>query len=365
MSPVAVLAAGGTGGHLFPAAALAEALAGRGWRPHLVTDRRGAAVAARGGAWRLSALPAAGLAGRGAAGRALALPLLAAGLARSLLLLRREAPAAVVGFGSYASVPPGLAAGLLRIPLLVHEANAVLGRANRLLARRARVLATAFRAVRGAPPACPRAHVGMPVRAGIEALGARAYRPPAAKGPARLLVTGGSQGARAVGRIVPAALARLDGALRARLDVLQQARPEDVDAVRAAYRDAGIRARVVPFVDDMAGALGRAHLALGRAGAATVAENAAAGRPAVYLPLPGAIDGHQDANAAAARRAGAGWVVREGPRAPGRLAALVGGLLAAPERLAGAARRAGALNPPGASGRLADLVVGLAGGGDR
>ncbi len=364
MSRVALLAAGGTGGHLFPATALAEVLRERGWLAHLVTDRRGARHVDPTDDLPCTVLPAAGIAGRGLWLRVAALPILGVGAVRAVSLMRRRRPAVVVGFGGYASVPAGLAARVRQVPLILHEANAVLGRANRLLASKAHLLATTFRSVARIPAELRPHQVGLPVRAEFEELATTDYEPPGPGDAVRLVVTGGSQGARALGIIVPAALAATDAATRRRLEVLQQARREMVDAVRAAYRDAGIRATVVPFIDDMAGALRRAHLVVGRAGAATVTENSVAGRPAIYIPLPSSIDGHQAANARAAVAAGAAWVVEEAAGAEAT-AQLMARLLVAPGCLAGAAANARSVVPAGAARRLADLVEGAAEGGAR
>ncbi len=355
MTRTVILAAGGTAGHLFPALALAEVLRERGWQIRLLTDHRGAGHVPDAAGVPCTVVPAAGIAGRNPWSRVQALSLLGLGAVRAVAVFRRCRPAVVVGFGGYASVPSGLAARVRRIPLILHEANAVLGRANRMLAARAHTLATTFRSVAGAPARPPVRQVGLPVRRAFEDLAGVPYDPPGPEGPVRLVVTGGSQGSRALGGIVPAALAGAAGALRQRVEVVQQARPEAVAAAAAAYRSAGIRSTVVPFIKDMAGALRSAHLVVGRAGAATVAESAVAGRPAVYVPLPSAIDGHQAANAAAAAASGAAWVVDEAAGAAA-MRALLERLLAAPEALAAAAAAARAVVPAGAAGKLAELV---------
>lgn len=350
-----MLAAGGTGGHLFPAIALAAALSERGWRTHLVTDRRGAQHVRTESRLSCSVLPAAGVAGRGLWASATALPVLGLGVIGAIRLLHRRRPAVVVGFGGYASVPAGIAARIRRVPLVLHEANAVLGRANRMLASRAHTLATTFRRVANVPDRVRAKQVGLPVREGFERLLPAGYQPPSESGPIRIVVTGGSQGARALGTIVPAALAAISAETRSRLDVLQQARQEMHEEVRAAYRAAGIRASVLSFIEDMAGALSSAHLVIGRAGAATVTENSVAGRPAIYIPLPSSIDGHQQANAAAAVAVEAAWVMPESDGAEG-LADLVSQLLGSRERLAAAALRAPQVVPADAAAKLADLV---------
>ncbi len=355
MTRLAILAAGGTGGHLLPATALAETLRERGWLPHFVTDRRALPHFRADVELPLTILPAAGLADRSVWERAKAIPVLGLGALQALLLQRRKRPAVVIGFGGYASLPAGVAAWLGRVPLIVHEANAVLGRANRFLASRANALAATFPNPAGLPAGVRASRVGLPIRAEFEDLASVAYVPPSADSAIRIVVTGGSQGARALGIMVPEALAGLPGSVRQRLEVLQQARPEMMDDVEDTYRVAGIRATVVPFIDELATALRDAHLIVCRAGAATVAENSVAGRPAVYIPLPTSIDGHQDANAGAATAVEAAWVVAE-KRGPKALGELVGTLLTAPERLAAAADNARRVVPAGAAGRLADLI---------
>ena len=279
MSPVYVLAAGGTGGHLFPAEAVARLLVEHGGAVHLLTDRRADAFAAAVPGVTIDRVRAGRLGG-GPLHAAYGLAELAVGIVQARRLLRRLAPAAVAGFGGYPSVPTMLAAARLDLPTLIHEQNVVLGRANRLLAPRARRIATGFAATQGLrdDDRVRAVHTGNPVRPAILAVGATPYMPPLET--IELLVTGGSQGARIFGEIVPPALARLPAELRARLRVSQQARPENKEEVAARYRELGIDAEIASFFDDMPARLRRAHLVLCRAGASTIAELAAAGRPA-------------------------------------------------------------------------------------
>ena len=355
--PIIALAAGGTGGHLFPAKALASALLTRGPRPVLVTDARGEAFEIAGHdlpVHRIAAKsPSGGWLRRLTGGGALAL-----GVFQARVLLARLAPAAVVGFGGFASVPTVVAARWLGLPVVLHEQNAVLGRANRLLARYATTIATSFDETAGVPAgdqAKTRA-IGNPVRDEIATLRDSAYSPPTGDRPVHLLITGGSQGARVFADILPPALAALPAALRARLRVAQQARQEDVARVTAAYRTSGIDAEVSSFFGDMARRLAAAHLLICRAGASTMAEIAAAGRPAVLVPYPHAMDDHQSANARAAADTGAAWLLAEGPLTVDDFRACLERALGDPAGLAAAAAAARRLDHPGAAEALVDLL---------
>lgn len=350
--PFVILAAGGTGGHLFPAEALARELAGRGTRVAIMTDRRSAARAQEAFAGReIFVLHGAGLAGRGARaiGAAAALTL---GIAQARTLLARAAPGAIVGFGGYPAVAPILAARLLRRrpALILHEQNAVLGRANRLLSNVADRLALSLDGTGRIPPSLPTTVTGNPVRPAIQALAGTPYHPPG-PGPIRLLILGGSLGARALSDLVPPAIAALPEALRHRLSVTQQCRPEDLARVRNAYTTLSIPAALSPFFPDMAPLLADAHLVVARAGASTVAELACAGRPALLIPLPGAIDDHQRANA---RLLGAEIADQTG-LTPTLLAARLTALLDDDALTASAARIATHARPDAAS-LLANLV---------
>ncbi|HUZ72269.1 MAG TPA: undecaprenyldiphospho-muramoylpentapeptide beta-N-acetylglucosaminyltransferase [Stellaceae bacterium] len=357
-----VLAAGGTGGHMFPAEALAGELIGRGFAVALVTDRRGQAFGDR--------LPQVALhrirAGRidaGIVGKVTAIAEIALGTFEAGRLLRALAPAAAVGFGGYPSVPTMLAATRQGLPTLLHEQNAILGRANRLLAPRVGTIATSFPSV-GALRAGHRARIvetGNPVRPAVVAHRATPYAAPG-DGRIALLVIGGSQGARVLSAVVPAALARLEPALRRRLVVMQQARPEDLAAVRSAYQESGIEAETATFFEDVPARLARAHLVIARAGASTVAELTTVGRPSVLVPYRYAADDHQSANAAALQEAAAAWVMAEAVFTAEALAARIAALVATPDTLVAAAVAAHRLGRPDAARRLADLVVAAAGG---
>ena len=361
MTGPVVIAAGGTGGHVFPAAALARGLRADGIEPVLITDRRGVVFGDELKGVACHSVRAARMAGRGPLARIGGAAMLAAGFAQARRLLRRCAPTVAVGFGGYASVPPVAAAASLRVPVLIHESNAVLGRANRLLARRAAAVATGFADSEwtGVGDAC--VHTGVPVRDAFLAARARGYAAPTADGPIRLLAVGGSQGASSHGRLIPRALASLPERLRRRLRVAQQCRSEDLESARATYAEAGVEADLRPFIDDVAARLAEAHLVVARAGASTIAEIAVVGRPAILIPYPFATDDHQTANARAVADAGGGWLAAESALdAPG-LARRLEALLddgAALERAAAGAR---AVGRPDSVERLVALIRELAG----
>jgi UDP-N-acetylglucosamine--N-acetylmuramyl-(pentapeptide) pyrophosphoryl-undecaprenol N-acetylglucosamine transferase len=354
-----VIAAGGTGGHFFPAEALAMTLSGRGYRPVLMTDGRSAGRGSQAFAeGDRHVLPGAGIAGRGLTKGIKAVGALTAGTFAAGRILRGLNAGAIVGFGGYPSVPPVVAARLsrLKIPVILHEQNAVLGRANRAMSRMATTLALSASPTAGVPEGARTALVGNPVRAAIAALADLPYLPPEADGPINLLVTGGSLGARVLSEVVPQALVALPADLRARLRVVQQARQEDGAAVRAAYEAAGIAAEVAPFFTDIPRHLGAAHLVIARAGASTTAELAVAGRPAILVPLPGAIDDHQTANAAALGQVGAAWVMPQPQFTAQAVTALLVTLLRDPAGLATAAVAARTQSRVSAVDALADLV---------
>ena len=358
MSAPIVIAAGGTGGHMFPAQALAAELAARGRELALVTDRRGAGFGDAIAGAAVFTVRASQVSGRSLPRRLRGLTDIAVGVVQARRLLRRLRPAGVIGFGGYASVPTVLAATQLGLPTVIHEQNAVLGRANRLLAPRVRVIATAFTAPAQLCPAdqAKAEHTGNPVRAAIAAIGEQPYPTPEPEATLELLVTGGSQGAEVMAEVVPTALAALPAALRRRLRVAQQCRAEDRARVRKTYEAAGIAADLETFFDDIPARLAVAQLGLERAGASTVAELTAAGRPAILVPYPLATDDHQLANARAVEAAGAAWTMAQAGFTPVTLAARIETFLVSPSRLAEAAAMARAVGLPGASARLADLV---------
>jgi UDP-N-acetylglucosamine--N-acetylmuramyl-(pentapeptide) pyrophosphoryl-undecaprenol N-acetylglucosamine transferase len=352
-----VIAAGGTGGHFFPAEALAAELVRRGRRVALMTDARAAKNSSNAFAGREQfVLSGAGIAGRGAWRAVLAAAALAAGTWQARGILARLDAAAVVGFGGYPSVAPVLATRLLRRrpTVVLHEQNAVLGRANRMLSNHADTLALSHAATAKLPAGAHTLLTGNPVRPAIAALAGQGYAPPAVE--IRLLVLGGSLGARVFSEVVPPALALLPQALRIRLSVTQQCRAEDLEGVRAAYAASGIAAELAPFFADMAALLRDSHLVIARAGASTVAELGVAGRPAVLVPLPGAIDDHQTANARSLADAGGAWMLPQPEFTPAELAQRISALMANPELLRAAAASAAGRGHADAAARLADLI---------
>jgi len=355
-----VIAAGGTGGHFFPAEALAATLIDRGQRVVLMTDSRSGGLNSAVFTGREQhVLAGAGIAGRGALRGLRAVGSLTLGVVQARAILARLGAAAVVGFGGYPSVAPVLAARLLRHrpAIILHEQNAVLGRANRFLARSADALALSFDDTTRVPEAAATVPTGNPVRPAIIALADTAYTAP--EGRIRLLVLGGSLGARVFSDVVPDGLRALPADLRAGLDVVQQCRPEDLERVRAAYATAGIAVELASFFPDVADRLRAAHLVIARAGASTVAELAVAGRPSVLVPLPGAIDDHQTANARALAHAGGARMIAQPDFTPAALAAALTDLLTNPAALVAAASAARSQARPDATNRLADLVQDL------
>jgi UDP-N-acetylglucosamine--N-acetylmuramyl-(pentapeptide) pyrophosphoryl-undecaprenol N-acetylglucosamine transferase len=353
-----VLAAGGTGGHMFPAQALARELLDRGLSVALVTDRRGGGFGPDLPQVETHRISAAGLTGRGLLGKLRGVLALGLGLVQARRLLKVFGGEVVVGFGGYPSVPTVLAGASLGLRVVLHEQNAVLGRANRLLAARADAIATSFDTV-AAIAESDRAKVhltGNPVRPAIAALGRRPYAVPGANDVLRLLVTGGSQGAAVFNEVVPAALCRLPEPLRRRLKVSQQVPGGAIEEVAAAYRDCGIACEPKGFFDDLPERLGAAHLVIGRAGASTVTELTAAGRPGLLVPLPTATDDHQTANAQCLAAAGGGWVMPQSAFTPEHLAERLSSLFANPALLARASRCAQAYGRERAAAALADVV---------
>lgn len=352
-----VIAAGGTGGHFFPAEALAAELLTRGHRIVLMTDARsGARTSPVFANHEQHVIKGAGIAGRGILRAAKALAALAAGIVQARAILANLQPALIVGFGGYPCVAPILAARLLRRrpAIILHEQNAVLGRANRFLARGTTNLALTLGDTGRLPKCVPMTVTGNPVRPAVAALAATAYEPPT--GRIYLLILGGSLGARIFSDIVPAALAELPNALKSRLSVVQQCRTEDLDRVRTAYAQDGIAADLSPFFPEIAARLATAHLVIARAGASTVAEITVAGRPSILVPLPGAIDDHQTANATALASRHAAWIMPQPAFTQANLATSLTTLLSNPAQLTAAAAAARAQARPDAAARLADLV---------
>jgi len=360
-SKVCVVAAGGTGGHMFPAEALARELQARGWRIVLATDHRGEAYAQAFPAEERIALDAA--TGRGPVGMAKAGVAIARGLFKARKALKRLDAAVVVGFGGYPSAPALLAALSQGRPTLVHEQNSVLGRTNRWLSPYVGAVAASFPNLRMVPHGVEArvSLIGNPVRPDIRALFDRPYAAPTARGPIHVLVTGGSQGARILSEAVPQALAALPAPLRKRLRVQQQSRPEMLETARAIYAGAGIEAEVAPFFGDMARRLATTHLVIGRAGASTCSELAVAGLPSLLIPLKIAMDDHQRFNARQLEEAGAAAVCLEDELTVDAMAGALNALLKDPQRLARMSDGARGVAKPDAAEALADLVERTAG----
>jgi len=359
-----LLAAGGTGGHLFPAEALAAALAQRGVAVELVTDARAARHAGAFPASAVHVIPSATVRSKkNPFSLAKTGTVLGYGLLKAWLTLPRLKPAVVVGFGGYPTIPPLFAATMHGIPTLIHEQNAVMGRANRMLAPRVRAIATGFPGILNREPAlaAKATHVGNPVRPAVIAAAATAYPPLDAAGPLSLLVFGGSQGARVMADIVPPAIERLDPALRKRLKIVQQAREEDLPRVRDTYAKLGVACEVAPFFKDLPARMAASHLIVSRSGASTVAELAVIGRPAILVPLPHALDQDQRANAGVLMDAGGAIRLDQAEFTPERLATEIAALAAAPQRLAAMAAAAKSSGTADAAARLADLVLRVAG----
>jgi UDP-N-acetylglucosamine--N-acetylmuramyl-(pentapeptide) pyrophosphoryl-undecaprenol N-acetylglucosamine transferase len=362
-APLILLAAGGTGGHLFPAEALGTELIARGVRVRLVTDHRAVRYSGMFTPDVIDVVPSETVRGRSPWALARTGAMLAAGTLRAAYLIQQLKPAAVVGFGGYPTLPPLIAARLLRVPSVIHDANAVMGRANRFLAGGVTAIATSLPGVLDREPQLrTKATVtGTPMRPAILSAAAVPFAAPEANGPLRLLVVGGSQGARVMADIVPSAIELLEPALWRRLMLVQQVRQEDMSRVRDVYDRSKINVELQPFFSDLPARLAASHLVISRSGAGTVAELAAIGRPSILVPLPGALDQDQFANAGVLEGVGGAIRIVQSDFTPARLSAEISALAAQPSRLmtmANGARSAGMLD---AAQRLADLVGRIAG----
>ncbi|HEX4408217.1 MAG TPA: undecaprenyldiphospho-muramoylpentapeptide beta-N-acetylglucosaminyltransferase [Xanthobacteraceae bacterium] len=359
--PPVLVTAGGTGGHLFPAEALATVLISRGTAVHLVTDHRAARFGGAFSESNIHVVASATLRGRDPISLVKTTTMLGRGLMQAWSLIGRLKPAAVIGFGGYPTIPPVLAAAWRGVPSLIHDANAVIGRANRLLAPRVRAIATTFPDMFDKTPAlaAKATLTGNPLRAAVIAAAAMPY--PAPQDPLRLLIFGGSQGARVMADVVPSAIGLLDPVLQSRLAIVQQARDEDLRRVRDTYARLGVAAETEPFFADLPARIAASHLVIGRSGASTVAELAAIGRPSILVPLPHALDQDQFANAGVLERVGGARRIIQDKFTPQRLADEVAGLAAAPARLTAMAAAAKSVGRLDAAERLADLVLQVAG----
>jgi UDP-N-acetylglucosamine--N-acetylmuramyl-(pentapeptide) pyrophosphoryl-undecaprenol N-acetylglucosamine transferase len=359
-----VLSAGGTGGHLFPAQALAGELQRRGRRIVVMTDRRGRHYESVFPGARIEQVPSATFVGS-LLSRALAPLRIVAGIFVSFFKLRRIKPSVVVGFGGYPSFPVLAAALIDGVPTAIHEQNAVLGRVNRQFSDRVKAVAASLPVARFVPKDASRiVYTGNPVRPEAAKLAAAPYAAPRAGETIRLLVFGGSQGARALSELVPAAIASLPLELRTRLQIVQQCRPEDIAQVRSTYAAARVNAELAAFFDDLPARMAAAHLVIARSGASTVSELAVIGRPAILIPFPFATDDHQTANAAVLANAGAAWLLPQRDLSAESLARLLEHNLRSPDELQRRAAAVLSLAKPDAASRLADVVEKIAESGD-
>jgi UDP-N-acetylglucosamine--N-acetylmuramyl-(pentapeptide) pyrophosphoryl-undecaprenol N-acetylglucosamine transferase len=367
-APLILLAAGGTGGHVFPAEALARELLGRGYRVALATDQRGGKFSddVPVPAYRLNASSL----GKGILGRAKSFLAMGMGVLQARSLINKLHPAAVVGFGGYPSIPALYAAARVTIPIVLHEQNAVLGRANRAMMTKAKFIATSFPRVQGFTAATKGRMVqtGNPVRPAFATLRATPYTPVSDDGPLNLLVMGGSLGARVFSQVVPQAIALMPDHLRRRLVIAQQCRTEDMDSAHALYAGCGIEVELAPFFHDVPERLATAQLVICRSGGSTVAELTAIGRPAILVPYPHGHAGEQMANAEAVAEAGGAWIIPEQAFTAEALAVRLESLLTLPGSLAKTAAAARAWGTVSAADHLADCVeqaIGKAQGSNR
>lgn len=362
-APLIILAAGGTGGHLFPAEALGSELLKRSLRVRLVTDARAVRYSGLFTPEMTDVVPSETVRSRSPLSLAKTGVLLATGTMLAFNLMRRLKPAAVIGFGGYPTLPPLIAARLAGRPSIIHDANAVMGRANKFLSGRVTAIATSLPGVLDHAPAlaAKTTVTGTPMRPAILAAAGVPFVPPDADGTLRLLVVGGSQGARVMADIVPPAIERLAPAVWSRLALVQQVRQEDMARVRAVYDRLKINAELQPFFNDLPARLASSHLVISRSGAGTVAELAAIGRPSILVPLPGAIDQDQFANAGVLERVDGAIRIVQSDFTPDRLAAEISSLAAEPQRLTTMATRARSVGTLDAAQRLADLVMKVAG----
>jgi len=360
-SPV-LIAAGGTGGHLFPAEALAHELKARGHGVHLVTDRRAERFAGVFPADEIHTVRSATIGSKNPVKLLGSLWTLFMGVREASRLVRKIRPSAVIGFGGYPTIPPMIAAGNAGLPTLIHEQNAVMGRANRALAPRVSAIAGGFLPEGRGRFADKTIVTGNPVRPAVLEAARTAYRPCQAGEAFHLVVFGGSQGAQFFSKCLPEAVALLGEDQRARLDIVQQARPEDTQFVQRAYERLGLQVEIAPFFADMAARIARAHLVISRSGASTVSELAVIGRPAILVPYPHALDHDQAANAAALKERGGAQVIAQSDLDAHRLSQLMAAAIDEPQRLAETAANARATGKPDAARALADLVEAVASG---
>ncbi|MGB7335139.1 MAG: undecaprenyldiphospho-muramoylpentapeptide beta-N-acetylglucosaminyltransferase [Salaquimonas sp.] len=358
-----LLAAGGTGGHLFPAEALAHILRSRGYKIVLATDVRGNRFADHFPADKKSVISSATIASKNPIAILKALNALYQGYKQSSQLIKDLKPLAAIGFGGYPTLPPILAASRNGIPCLVHEQNAILGRANKMLASRMKAVAVGFPQV-GEVPQVPVIETGNPIRPNVEAVLNTPYPERSRDDPFRLVIFGGSQGARFFSEILPEGVKGLSAKQRSRLSILQQAREEDKDALVRVFDEMGVKAEIAPFFGDLPNEISKAHFVIARAGAGSVTEIAVIGRPSLLIPLPGSLDGDQAANADAMKKANGGLVLRQAELTGSKLAEILQTAMDNPGEMKKMALAAKTTGTPDAAKRLADCVECVISGGE-
>jgi UDP-N-acetylglucosamine--N-acetylmuramyl-(pentapeptide) pyrophosphoryl-undecaprenol N-acetylglucosamine transferase len=361
-APLVVLAAGGTGGHVFPAEALAQELLAQDYRLALITDSRGDRYGGTLGLIDKHSISAGALAGHGIVGKLISSARLSWGLVQAYQLMKRLKPAVVVGFGGYAAAPTVAAALMAGVPTVIHEQNAILGWANRKLAARVTKVCTSFDLAKPAPSKAQVIRTGLPVRPAVAAVRSTPYHAPHADEPFRILVLGGSQGARIFSDVLPAAVALLPEAFRHTMEISQQCRPEEITRTQAAYANLGTHVELRHFFDNVPELMAKSHLLIARAGASTVAEVTLAGRPSVLVPYPYAADDHQTANAKVLATVGGTWMMPQDTFTPRALADQLILLREQTQLLTDAASNARAFSIPDAAGRMAAVVEGIAHG---
>ena len=353
------IAAGGTGGHVFPAVAVAEKLRDAGYKPVFITDRRGKAMIPQD--FKAISILAASPYGEKLTTRLKGMAKLGIGTLQTMVMMLLSRPRAVIGFGGYPAVAPVIVGHMMGKPTMLHEQNAFFGRANHFLAKYTKRIALSWAETRNIPSSASTktAVTGMPVR---DAFGhISTLNLPTDSGDMNLLIVGGSLGAAVFGETVPEAISRLPLELRQRINVTHQVRQEQIQTVTQKYQEAGIQFTIAPFISDMATAMEEAHLIIGRAGASSVAELAAAGRPAILVPYPHAMDDHQTANAEAAVAIKGGWLIPEKEMSAGSLAGKIATLISSPEILAETASNIRLLNKTNAAKAIAEQVLTLTG----
>lgn len=358
-----LLAAGGTGGHLFPAEALAHELNARGYSVELATDLRARKFADDFPAANIHVIKSATVGGKNPIALAKTAWALFAGYRQCKQIIKNTSPLAAVGFGGYPTLPPMLAAVRTGVPTLLHEQNAVLGRANKMLAKYSKGVAVGFKQV-GDLPNVPLVETGNPIRPMVDSVLNTPYPKRKAAGAFRLVVFGGSQGASIFSEILPQALELLPTKMRSKISVLQQSRIEDEAELKAKYKALGIKAEISPFFKNMPADISKAHLVIARAGASSITELAVIGRPSFLVPYPGSLDGDQANNAIAMREAGGAKVVKQSELTAQNLADFISKSINEPQFLAKMGEAAKKTGITDAASRLADCVECVIGGGN-